>query len=80
MKASLILEMINDTDLQRQWHQYLEKMDAALKKLRTARQSQGQDQTRMEYLEAALRFSEARDDERNFFWDNFVEPRTDNRR
>ncbi|MFH1373064.1 MAG: hypothetical protein ABII79_04640 [bacterium] len=80
MKASLILEKINDTDSQRQWHRYLDKMEAALQKLRTARQSQGRDQTKLEYLEAALRFSEARDDERNFFWDTFVEPRIDTRR
>ena len=55
-------------------------MEAALKKLRTTRQTQEQDQTKLEYLEVALRFSEARDDERNFFWDTFVEPRIDTRR
>ncbi len=80
MKGSLVLEKVNDPDLQREWHQYLEKLDTALKNLRKARQLQGQDQSKLEYLEIALRFSEARDDERNFFFDTFVEQRTQKRR
>ncbi len=77
MKGSLILEKINDPALRRVWHGRLEKLYAALENLNKVRQAQNKDPSKLQYLEAVLRFADARDDERTFFWDTFIEERSD---
>ena len=79
MKGSLILDKIKDRQLRRQWHSRLDQLYSALDKLSKVRKSQGSRESELEYLEAVLRFADARDDERNFFWDSFVEDRVDDR-
>ena len=79
MKGSLILDKIKDRQLRRQWHSRLDQLYSALDKLSKVRKSQGSRESELEYLEAVLRFADARDDERNFFWDTFVEDRVDDR-
>jgi len=79
MKGSLILDKIKDRQLRRQWHSRLDQLHSALDKLSKVRKSQGSRESELEYLEAVLRFADARDDERNFFWDTFVEDRVDDR-
>ena len=79
MKGSLILDKIKDSQLRRQWHSRLDQLHSAMDKLRKVRKSQGSRESELEYLEAVLRFAEARDNERNFFWDTFVEDRVDDR-
>ena len=79
MKGSLILDRIKDPQLRREWHSRLDQLHSALDKLNKVRKSQGSRESELEYLEAVLRFAEARDDERNFFWDTFVEDRVDDR-
>ncbi len=75
MKGSLILEKVNDRQLRNEWQGYLSELEAALENLGRAIDSPVWGSSRMQYLEAVLRFAEARDNERNFFWDTFVEPR-----
>ena len=72
MNGDLILDKVNDPGLQSQWHQYLTEMGKTLKKLEEVRYSSIDDPTKLEYLQALLDFIEARDRERNFFWDVFV--------
>ena len=79
MKGSLILERIKDPQLRHEWHSRLDQLQSALEQLNKVRKSQGSRESELEYLEAVLRFAEARDDERNFFWDTFVELRVGNR-
>ena len=79
MKGSLILDKIKDRQLRHQWHSRVDQLHSALDKLSKVRMSQGSGESELEYLEAVLRFAEARDNERNFFWDTFVEDRVDDR-
>jgi len=79
MKGSLILDRIKDPQLRHEWHNRLDQLYSALDKLSKVRKSRGSRESELEYLEAVLRFAEARDDERNFFWDMFVELRVGNR-
>ncbi len=72
MKGDLILEKVNNPKLRMQWHKHLNKLTKALKKLNEIRATTEKDQTQMLYFEAVLEFMEARDNERNFFWDNFI--------
>ncbi|HWR83391.1 MAG TPA: hypothetical protein VN285_08815 [Candidatus Deferrimicrobium sp.] len=80
MRGSVIIERLNDPDLRRQWHSRLEGLAKALERLERARESHGRSVPNLEYLEAVLQFADARDDERNFFWDVFVEVRASNKR
>jgi len=75
MKGSLILDRIHDPDLQREWHNRLDRLYSALGNLNKVRRSSNRGAAQGDYLEAVLQFAEARDDERNFFWDTFVEQR-----
>jgi len=79
MKGSLILDRIKDPQLRHEWHSRLDQLYSALDKLNKVRKSQGSRESELQYLEAVLRFAEARDDERNFFWDTFVEDSVDDR-
>jgi hypothetical protein len=79
MKGSLILERIKNPQLRHEWHNRLDQLQSALNKLTKVRHLAGSQNSELEYLEAVLRFAEARDDERNFFWDTFVEERVDDR-
>jgi hypothetical protein len=75
MKGSLILDRIHDPELQREWHRRLDQLHAALENLNRVRQAPDRKAVLAEYLEAVLQFAEARDHERTFFWDTFVEER-----
>lgn len=75
MKGSLIVDRINDPKLQRDWHNRLDKLHAALGNLMKVKRQPNRSSLDLEYLEAVLRFAEARDEERTFFWDTFVEER-----
>jgi hypothetical protein len=75
MKGSLILDRIHDPDLQREWHHRLDKLHEAFERLNRVRQWPNKEAAKGAYLEAVLQFAEARDHERNFFWDTFVEAR-----
>jgi hypothetical protein len=79
MKGSLILERIKDPQLRHKWHNHLDQLHSALDQLNKVRRSPTDEPSELEYIEAVLRFAEARDDERNFFWDTFVEERVDDR-
>jgi len=79
MKGSLILDRIKNPQLRDEWHNCLDQLQSALDSLNKVRQSPSNEPSELEYLEAVLRFAEARDNERNFFWDTFVELRVDNR-
>jgi hypothetical protein len=79
MKGSLILERIRNPQLRRKWHNCLDELHSALAQLNKVRHSPDDKTSEPGYLEAVLRFAEARDDERNFFWDTFVEERVDNK-
>lgn len=76
MNGNLILDKVNDPNLQSKWHQYLTEMGKALKKLEEARYNSFNDPTKLEYLQALLDFIEARDRERNYFWQVFVKKGT----
>ena len=79
MKGSLILERIRDPQLRHKWHNCLDELHSALEQLNKVRRSPADETSELRYLEAVLRFAEARDNERNFFWDTFVELRVGNR-
>ncbi len=79
MKGSLILDRIKDPKLRDVWHLRLDQLYSALDKLNDVRHPLGNEPSELEYLEAVLRFAEARDNERNYFWDTFVEQRVDSR-
>ena len=75
MKGSLILDKINDEALQREWHPYVVRLKSALDHLDAVWKKPEDDPARLKYLEAVMQFADARDDERTFFWDTFVEER-----
>jgi hypothetical protein len=77
MKGSVVLEKINDLQLRQKWEGKLMKLARAFKELNAVRTSGEDDPSGMRYFEAVTRFSEARDDERTFFWKNFVEERVE---
>ncbi len=79
MKGSLIVDRIKNPQLRHDWHSRLDKLQSAMTKLIEVRQSLGNGASELEYLEAVLTFAEARDDERNFFWDTFIEERVEDR-
>lgn len=72
MTGSLLMEKVQDKDLQRQWQTKLTPLNQAIKKLNELRTISKEEVTELEWLEAVMEFCEARDDERNFFWDTFV--------
>ncbi len=72
MKGSLILEKLNDPLLRSKWYKELVPLHKALKDLQSFNVAHTDDVNEMEYMEAAMAFIEARDNERLFFWDNFV--------
>lgn len=76
MKGSVIIEKLRNPELRREWDKYVYKLAKSIKKLNEAKHSLLQDPTGLEFLEAVLAFTEARDEERNFFWDAFVENRS----
>ncbi len=78
MKGSIIIERINNPELRDEWHNRLDKLNIEIKKLYKIRQTLGAESTEVDYLEAVLRFAEARDNERTFFWDTFMEERVQN--
>jgi hypothetical protein len=75
MKGSLILERVNDPVLRHEWSKRLAKLDKAMKNLKEMDFLAGHDPNNMEYMQAVLEFTDARDEERTFFWDTFVELR-----
>ncbi|MFQ6008697.1 MAG: hypothetical protein ACE5K8_07075 [Candidatus Zixiibacteriota bacterium] len=75
MKGSIILDRLQDPELKREWLRYVDILQSTLERLNKVRQSSGKGAAVGEYLEAVLQFAEARDQERNFFWDAFVEDR-----
>ena len=75
MQGSVVLDKLNDPALRTEWNLYLQKLYKALKHLNEMKFTADQDPTRLAYMEAVLEFAEARDQERNFFWQSFVELR-----
>jgi hypothetical protein len=75
MKGSLILEKVNDPVLRHEWEKRLVKLNKALKHLVEIKYTSNDELSKMEYIQAVLEFAEARDNERQFFWDKFVEMR-----
>ena len=75
MQGSLIIEKIMDPMLRQQWEAKVTRLDKALKDLDEARRNREADPTNMTYFEAVMRFAEARDEERLFYWQNFYEER-----
>lgn len=76
MKGSLILEKVNNRALREEWEKRLVKLNKALKHLVESKYTTDNELSKMEYIQAVLEFAEARDEERSFFWDKFVEMRT----
>lgn len=76
MKGSLIIEKIMDPMLRQQWEAKVFRLGRALKELDKARENRANDPTNMEYFEAVMQFSAARDEERLFYWEHFYEERT----
>jgi len=76
MKGSLILEKVNNRVLREEWEKRLVKLNKALKHLVESKYTTDNELSKMEYIQAVLEFAEARDEERQFFWDKFVEMRT----
>ncbi len=77
MKGSVVLEKLNDPNLRQKWEGKLIRLAKAFKELNAVRTSNQDDPTGMIYFEAVTRFAEARDDERTYFWSNFVEERVE---
>ena len=75
MQGSVILEKLADPALRSEWSKYLHKLDQALRPLNELKYTPDHDPTKLAHMEAVLEFAEARDQERNFFWDAFVERR-----
>ena len=75
MKGSLVLEKLNSPALRREWDRYLSELGAALKALNAVKHTAINDPGNLAYMEAVLRFAEARDEERTFFWQSFIEER-----
>ena len=75
MKGSVVLEKINDRLNQMRWEAKLVKLAKAFKDLNTAIATKANDPTGMQYFEAVTNFAEARDEERNVFWECFIEER-----
>ena len=61
--------------LRQQWEAKVVRLGKALSDLNEARENRSSDPTNMEYFEAVMRFSAARDEERLFFWEHFYEER-----
>jgi len=78
VKGSLIIEKMMDPMLRQQWEGKIARLGKALKELEEARKNWDNDPTHMEYFEAVMQVAAARDDERNFYWENFYELRTVN--
>jgi len=72
MHGNLLLNRITDKKFQEEWHLHLAPLYASLRRLNELRFSREDDPTGMKYLEAAMESIEARDAERNYFWDVFV--------
>ena len=75
MQGSVILEKLADPALRSEWSKFLHKLDKALRHLNELKYTTDQDPTKLAYMEAVLEFAEARDQERIFFWESFVERR-----
>lgn len=72
---NLLFDKISDPNLQREWHQYLALIRASIENLKNLRHSDIDNEMRdFNYFEAVLEFLDARDDERNYFWDTFIRP------
>lgn len=76
MNGDLILDKVNDPELRDEWHRHLNSVQKALKKMNEIRITSEKDPTQLQYFEAVLEYMEARDNERNFFWDKFVNKQT----
>jgi hypothetical protein len=75
MRGSLILDRIDDPYLRERWRQSLGDLRIALNRLDNLLETEDPRLLKAQYLEAVLQFAEARDHERNFFWDMFIEQR-----
>jgi hypothetical protein len=76
MKGSLVIERVNDPQTRREWLTQLRRLRKAIDEIeKSNRIPVSADPTRMAYLEAVMEFTEARDAERNFFWDAFIDQR-----
>ena len=79
MQGSLILEKLKDPILRQKWQQYLSKLNKELKELSQVHLTDPGDFNEIEYLQVVLDYIEARDNERVFFWDNFVRKGTEDK-
>ncbi len=79
MQGSLILEKLKDPNLRHEWQQYLSKLNKELKELSQVHLTHSDDLNEIEYLQLVLDYIEARDNERVFFWDNFVRKGTEDK-
>ena len=79
MQGSLILEKFKDPILRQKWQQYLSKLNKELKVLSQVHLTDSDDFNEIEYLQVVLDYIEARDNERVFFWDNFVRKGTEDK-
>jgi hypothetical protein len=73
MKGNLIIDKISDPKLRQEWAVHLTPLYKALKNLVETKVLQEDRMSELEYLEAAMQFIEARDRERTFFWDTFMQ-------
>jgi hypothetical protein len=80
MKGSLILERVANPILREKWVAYLEESRTALIRLQNILMNEDEKAFKANYIDAVLQFAEARDNERNFFWDKFVEQRMQHQR
>jgi hypothetical protein len=63
---------ISNPKLRADWDQLRMKLEASLKKLNAIKLKDTGDPQNLLYFEAVNDFSEARDKERSFFWENFI--------
>jgi len=63
---------INDASLQSEWEILRLRVQLALRRLNDIKPGPIGDPTNLDFFEAVNDYSDARDRERTFFWDNFL--------
>ena len=79
MQGSLILEKLKDPILRKKWQQQISALNKELKTLSQMHLTHSDEFNEIEYLQVVLDYIEARDNERVFFWDNFVRKGTEDK-
>lgn len=79
MQGSLILEKLKDPILRQKWQQHISSLNKELKVLSQMHLTHPDEFNEIEYLQIVLDYIEARDNERVFFWDNFVRQGTEDK-